>query len=311
MSYTFLDLAVDVLQTAQTPMTYQEIWQAATDAHLTEKLNSKGKTPWDTLASQLYVEVRDNPTSRFIGVGKRPVRFFLKQRERELDTAVIQGVETSETTTASGRPSAPMVERDLHPLLAYYAYANPSFNRGRAIHTKTIYHEKSKKAGYNEWVHPDMVGFYLPLEDWQTDVIELNEVSDNNALRLYSFELKRYLDKSNYREAYFQAVSNSSWAHEGYLVAADVLDDDEFRAELDRLASAFGIGIIELDPDDVDASRVLFPARRRPALDWETMNKLCTQNPDFAKFLHDVKIDFKAREVHNNKYDKVRSPSPD
>ena len=110
-----------------------------------------------------------------------------------------------------------------------------------------MYHEKSKKAGYNEWIHPDMVGFYLPLDDWRPDVIELNRLSDNNSLRLFSFELKRSLTKGNYREAFFQAVSNSSWAHEGYLVAAEILQDDEFLSELERLSLSFGIGIIHLD----------------------------------------------------------------
>jgi hypothetical protein len=71
-----------------------------------------------------------------------------------------------------------------------------------------------------------MVGFYLPLDDWRPDVIGFNRLSDNNSLRLFSFEMKKNLIKANYREAYFQAVSNSSWAHEGYLVAADILQDD-------------------------------------------------------------------------------------
>jgi hypothetical protein len=213
-------------------------------------------------------------------------------------------VKTEVTEVDRGRRSD-YQERDLHPLLTYFAYSNPPFNRGRPIFTKTIYHEKSLKAGYNEWVHPDMVGFYLPLSDWRPDVVELNRLSDNNSLRLYSFELKRCLNKANYREAYFQAVSNSSWAHEGYLVAAEVLEDDEFWAELERLASSFGIGIIQLDPTDIDASRVLFPATLRATLDWETINKLCEQNPDFAVFLQDVRIDFEAKHIHKAEYDPV------
>lgn len=196
-------------------------------------------------------------------------------------------------------------ERDLHPLLAYYANSNPSFNRGRAIYTKTIMHENSTKGGYNEWIHPDMVGFYLPLDDWQTNVIEFNRLSDNNSLRLFSFEIKKALSRANYREAYFQAVSNSSWAHEGYLVSVNIKQDDEFLAELERLASSFGIGIIQLDPSDIDASRILYPARRRETLDWETINKLCKQNKDFDKFLEDVKIDFESKKIHRYEFDEI------
>ena len=204
------------------------------------------------------MNVRDNEESRFIGVGKRPTRFFLKERQSEVAPDAIAKAEKEQAKKP--KPKVPYEERDLHPLLAYFAYANLSFNRGRPILTKTVYHEKSKKSGYSEWVHPDVVGFYFPLDDWKPDVIELNRLSDNNSLRLFSFELKKALTKGNYREAFFQAVSNSSWAHEGYLVAVDILQDNDFLSELERLASSFGIGIICLDPADLDSSSVLYHA---------------------------------------------------
>jgi len=308
MSYSYFDLAYEVLKKAPNPLTYQEVWRVASEQGLTAKLSVTGKTPWQSLGARMYVDVRDNDASRFIPVGKRPTRFFLKERAAELPADVATRLEREEVKEAKKPETKPrFVERDLHPLLAYFAYSNPSFNRGRKIHTKTIYHEKSTKAGYNEWIHPDMVGFYLPLEDWQPNVIEFNRVSDNNSLKLYSFELKRSLNKANYRESYFQAVSNSSWSHEGYLVAAEILEDDDFLAELERLASSFGIGIIHLDVEDIDSSRIVFPAKARDSLDWETINKLCEQNSDYAKFLRDVKIDFEAREIHGAKYDAIVS----
>lgn len=303
MSYSFLDLAYDVLKQADKPMVYQEIWQVAHGKGLTSQVETAGKTPWQSLGARLYVEVRDNNDSKFIKVGTRPARFFLKEREAELTLDTVSKLEKEEGKKSENKTE--YHERDLHPLLAYFAYANPSFNRGRSIFTKTILHEKSVKGGYNEWIHPDMVGFYLPLEDWRPNVIEFNRLSDNNSLRMFSFEIKKALTKGNYRESYFQAVSNSSWAHEGYLVAADVLQDDEFLAELQRLASSFGIGIIELDLADIDGSRILCPARIRESLDWETINKLCEQNRDFDKFLQDVKIDFEAKRVHRSEYDEV------
>lgn len=303
MSYSFLDLAYDALKQAPEPLTYQAIWQAAQQAGLTSKLDTSGKTPWQSLGARLYVDVRDNDNSLFIKVGNRPARFFLKERQAELPPDAVDKLDEYEAK----RPEKKMDydERDLHPLLTYFAYANPSFNRGRSILTKTIMHEKSTKSAYNQWIHPDMVGFYLPLDDWQPHVMELNRLSDNDSLRLYSFEIKKDLTKGTYREAYFQAVSNSSWAHEGYLVAAHVLQDDEFLAELERLAGSFGIGIIQLDPSDIDASRILYPARFRESLDWETINKLCEQNRDFEKFLQDVKIDFESKRIHRSDYDEV------
>ena len=303
MANSYLDLATEVLKTTKHPLTYQEIWEAAKASGLSARIKTSGKTPWQSLGAQLYVEVRDNPESQFIKVGRRPARFFLKDRHSEVPSDLVSEIEKGEVKRTTTAPK--FKERDLHPLLAYFAYANPSFNRGRSIHTKTILHEKSVKQGYNEWVHPDMVGFYLPIEDWRPEVIEFNRLSDNNSIRLFSFEIKKALSKVNYRESYFQAVSNSSWAHEGYLVAAEVLQDDDFLAELERLAASFGIGIIHLDLTDIDSSSVLYPARVRGTLDWETINKLCDQNPDFKKFIEDVKIDFESKRIHRAEYDEV------
>ena len=264
MSYSFLDLAYDVLKQASKPMVYQEIWQAAQEKGLTTKLETTGKTPWQSLGARLYVDVRDNDESKLVKVGSRPTRFFLKERQTILTPSTIANLEKEEGKQTEKKTG--YHERDLHPVLTYFAYANPSFNRGRSIFTKTTLHEKSTKSGYNEWIHPDMVGFYLPLDDWRPDVIEFNRLSDNNSLRLFSFEIKKSLTKGNYRESYFQAVSNSSWAHEGYLVAANILQDDEFLAELERLATSHGIGIIQLDLADIDGSQILYPARFRSRL---------------------------------------------
>src|SRR5689334_12855764 len=131
MAYSFLDLASDVLGKAEKPLTYQEIWQAGQDMGLASKIGSSGKTPWQTLGSQLYVDVRDNEASRFIKVGKRPARFFLRRRRNELTEAVdekVQEVDQRQPNKLFGYK-----ERDLHPVLTYFAFANPAFNRGRPV----------------------------------------------------------------------------------------------------------------------------------------------------------------------------------
>lgn len=303
MSYSYIDLAVEVLEQVPQPMVYNEIWQTAVKRGLDAKLGPTGKTPWQSLGARLFLDVRDNENSKFIKVGARPARFFLKSRKDEIKPDTVDKIEIAESKQSAKQSG--YNERDLHPLLTYYANSNPSFNRGRSIYTKTIFHEKSTKGGYNSWIHPDMVGFYLPVDDWQTKVIEFNRLSDNNSLRLFSFEIKKGLSRANYRESYFQAVSNSSWAHEGYLVAVEIKQDDEFLAELERLASSFGIGIIQIDPSDIDSSQILYPARQKETLDWETINKLCEQNKDFEKFLGDVKIDFESKRIHPAEYDEV------
>ena len=303
MAYSFLDLAEEVLKTAFGPMTYQQIWGEAKGRGLDRKVKTSGKTPWQTLGAQLYVDVRDNSNSRFVKVGKRPARFFLKSRKSDISDGVLRKIEADETKAPPVRTS--YHERDLYPLLAYFVYANPTFSKGRQIFTKTIFHERSKHKKYNEWIHPDMVGVHFPIDDWNPKTIEFSKLLDNTSIKLFSFEIKKSLHKGNYRESFFQAVSNSSWAHEGYLVAADIIQDDELLAELARLSASFGIGILHLQLLDFDSSSVLFPARSHDMLDWETVNKLCDQNRDFAKFIEDVKIDFDGARIHPSEYDKI------
>ncbi len=303
MKYSLFDFAKEVLENSDKPLTYQEIWEKGIELGLDKKLNVTGKTPWQSLGARLFVEVKDNENSEFIKLGRNPARFFLKEKKNLLSRDIIKKIELSESKQT--RDATRFAERDLHPLLSYFVYANPSFNRGRSVMTKTIYHEKSKKNGYNEWLHPDLVGFYIPLEEWDTNLIEFNRLSENNVIKLYSFEIKKTINKGNYRQSFFQAVSNSSWANEGYLVAADIKKDDDLLSELERLSTSFGIGIIQLDLKDIDSSTVYFPAKQREKLDWDTMNKLVEQNNDFAKFIQDVKIDFESKRIHKSEYDKI------
>lgn len=227
----------------------------------------------------------------------------MRSRESEISETLLQRIEIEETEKAA--PKTSYHERDLHPLLAYFVYASPTFSHGRSIYTKTIFHENSRRRGFNEWLHPDIVGVYLPLGDWKPEVVEFNQLLDKNSIRLFSFELKKSLTKANYRESFFQAVSNSSWAHEGYLVAAHITQDEDLLTELERLSVSFGIGIVSLSLTDFDSSSVLFPARSRQSLDWEAVNKLCEQNSDFEKFIQDVKIDFDSKRVHPSEYDAI------
>jgi hypothetical protein len=189
--------------------------------------------------------------------------------------------------------------KDLHPFLTYYV--NTYLN----VYTKTIYHEKSSKRTYSQWLHPDLVGINFPIGEWESEVLDFGLTLGSQLVKLYSFEVKKELTFANIREAYFQAVSNSSWANEGYLVTANILHDEEFMTELKRLTSAFGIGIIKLDIEDPDASEILFPAKHKTEIDWETVNKLSKENPDFRKFIVRIKNDMNSKEIIKEKYDKV------
>jgi hypothetical protein len=303
--FTFLDFAEEVLKAAPKPITFQEIWSVGQDKGFTAKLSISGKTPWQTLGARLFVDIRDNPATKFIKVGRNPARFFLLARRGELTAEDLKEVSKSRSTAPRKDSGFSFHERKLHPLLAYYAYTNTSFNHGREIYTKTIFHEKSRHNALNEWVHSDMVGFYCPIDDWNSKLLELNKATDKTAIRLYSFEIKKQVDRNNYREYFFQAVSNSSWANEGYLVACHVQQQDDLLSELERLSASFGIGIVVLDLDDIDSSTVLFPAKQKDYLDWETMNKLCEQNGDFETFIDDVQRDYAGRKIHPSEYESI------
>lgn len=301
----FLEFAKKVLEKVETPLIYQDIWKKGNELGIVNEISTTGKTPWQTLGAQLFVDVRDNKNTIFIKVGKRPAKFFLKSKEGSVTPEVIERID-SDIPAVERREKTTYNERELHPLLSYFAYTNSQFNRGKAILTKTIFHEKSsKKDGLSEWAHPDIVGVYIPIGDWNPEIIALNRISNSNAITLYSFELKKKLDRGNYREYFFQAVSNSSWANEGYLVAAKIAEDDELLNELERLTTSFGIGLIELDVEDIDSSRVIFHATKRKELDWETMNKLSDMNKDFKKFIKDVTDTSITSSIHTSAYDAV------
>lgn len=290
---TFLELAEKVLKEVQRPLSQEEIWQIAQEKGYADQVGSKGKTPWATIGARLYVDIRDNPNSKFTKIGQRPTRFALKE---------FAGAET----TFAEEPIVPTratkhnyCERDLHAFLTYFAYTY------QEIYTKTIYHESSSKDRYAQWLHPDMVGVYFPLHKWKLEVLEIAREVGSLMVKLYSYEIKRELTFSNLREAFFQAVSNSSWAHQGYIVAAEIAHDEEFRDELERLSSSFGIGVIKLDIHNPDDSVILIPAREKEFVDINTMNRLAAINPDFRGFLKGIKNDLTSREIRKERYDRV------
>ncbi len=306
--YTYLDLAAESLLLLNGKATVERIWDHAVQAGLAAKLRSQGQTPWATLGARLYEDVKGNPASLFVREpGRRPAEFSLRnpataraQLAAQAKTEVPPEQESRAEAPLLPAPKAgkyPYKERDLHPWLVRFA----RYGLG-GVFAKTIYHETSSKKAYSEWLHPDVVGFWFPFEEYTREVLELSG-GGFAVTRFYSFEMKRELHQGNLRESFFQAVSNSSWANEGYLAAPNVDESEEFRQELERLSGSFGIGIIELDLARPESSRILFPARHRDSIDWDGANKLARENPDFRKFLADVRIDIQNCRAHPHEYD--------
>jgi len=154
----------------------------------------------------------------------------------------------------------------------------------------------------NRWLYPDVVGMEDLGADWHQEVRDcVNQYSDKRT-KLWSFEAKLLINRSNVRECFFQAVSNSSWANFGYLVAAELEGQDTLK-ELRMLFAAHGIGLIKLDADNPAESQVLIPARERDEIDWDMANRLATENRDFLDYVKLVKQFYQTGEARQVDWD--------
>lgn len=291
--YTLKDFAEQIIKENGQPMTTSEIWQYGVQKGYDKKGGFVGKTPWVTIGQKLKIDIKENPKSKFIvNEQVRPKVFSLK-------SIPTNAIVTEKDSTSKSIPK--FDEKGLHKHLTYFAYTYLE-----RIYTKTIQHQKSSKQDkFKEWIHPDLVGVSFPVDSWDKGLIELSREMGLLPIKLFSFELKKELTSSNLREYFFQAVSNSSWAHEGYLAAAILEQDDDFHQELKRLTNSFGIGVIRLDILNPDDSEVIIPAKPKETLDWETINKLCNVNPDFKGFIEGVKDNAKITKIQKDLYDKV------
>ncbi len=195
----------------------------------------------------------------------------------ELEQLIASGVSTS--TLVVKQKVETFKERSLHRLLSDYLL-------GKNIFSKTIFHESSTRIDQaQKWVHPDMVGVEFNEFQESTTRTLLKVAETKEYVSLYSYELKRTIENDHQlKEYFFQALSNSSWANYGYLVAFYINEDLE--EEIERLNRAFGIGVIRLSPYS-DNVKILRPARKNE-LDYYTIDKMCRINNDFKNFVTKV-----------------------
>ncbi len=272
MKYTFEKLIRDTLEKSDIPLSASEIWQKAEVLGLADSVRSR----WKTIEAKIYVDLKKqrelNIESELTQVSTHPAKFGLKSKTYKTVSIPKQSKQNKGYN-----------ERDLHPLLAKFAFSNEHFK----CYTKTIYHEKSAKRakGRNKWLHPDMVGVYFPFEDYHSNTLGIINALNESAVQIFSFEMKKEIDFNNLREFFFQAVSNSSWANEGYLVAVKYSDESEFTDEMQRLNNAFGIGFIKLNIEHIEQSEILLPAKTKEKIDWATVNRLVEENQNFSDFI--------------------------
>lgn len=231
-------------------------------------------TSTDALLQQIVAEIGANKagflTQKISMTAERPRKYYFSQQSDEEKSGEIRLDEEMRESFS---------EHDLYPVLSEYLFSE------QQIYSKRIDERKSSNnrgTNGNIWLHPDVVGLKDLSRNWNRETISCISEHAYNRSSLYSFEVKKVLNMSNLRKSFFQAVSNSSWANYAYLVAADI--DDKVMEELNMLCSAHGIGVILLNTTPSE-SQILIPAKERPALDWNMIDRILGVNPDFKDFI--------------------------
>ncbi|MGN8484650.1 HrgA protein [Helicobacter pylori] len=245
---------------------------------ITNMFDCGGNTPDRSVSAFIYTALNKGEELPFLKAQEKPVLIALKGAAKE----PVLNIE---------KISAPSVkiahERDLHPFLTYMAY----YNENLKCYTKTIFHEESVKSpkGMDRWLYPDMVGVrFLHAELSNENLIAFSKKFDTLPVKLVSFELKKEISVNNCRECYFQAISNSSWANEGYLVGRHIdTHNPQLMDLLKRLHASFGIGVIDLRTDE-DKSAILLNAKYKEKIDYTVALELSDKNEKFNGFLKSV-----------------------
>lgn len=237
-----------------------------------------GKTPGSTVSACLGDLIRNGDTRvKRIKQDGGSYAYYLTKNEQNIGIDILSGETETQTVKVTKTDKAKSFdERDLHKLLSSYL-------KNTDTYSKTIFHEQSNGKDNNQiWTHPDMVGIkFLNLQTKASQNF-LRSINRVDTFKMSSYELKKEINSdSELKKAFFQAVSNSSWANYGYLVAFEF--SDSLNEEMGRLNQSFGIGIIELNANPYQ-SKILFPATYRD-LDFKTIDKLCKMNDKFNKFI--------------------------
>lgn len=272
---TIKEAILKSLEDLKEAVTHQDVYNHIISKHY--YAFTKGKTPEATISAQLgdFIRNDDSRVKRVKGKG-RTFLYYLAKFEQNLNldelTSSLEETIQSESSTKNSYH-----ERDLHLLLSSYL-------KNKNIYSKTILHEESKNSydNHQKWIHPDMVGVeFLSLKSKTTKAF-MRIINKADTLKLTSYEIKKEINTDyELKKCYFQAVSNSSWANYGYLVALEI--NDSLKEEMERLNQSFGIGIIELKSNPYE-SKVLFQSKFKD-LDFKTIDKLCKVNEKYEQYI--------------------------
>ncbi|MBX4335757.1 COG2958 family protein [Bartonella raoultii] len=192
-------------------------------------------------------------------------------------------------------------ECDLYPLLSKFLWSELK------VYSKRINEKHShNRHGYggNKWLYPDLVGIQDLSEEWHREIKDSVLQYFDKKTKLWSFEVKILINRSNVRQAFFQTVSNSSWANFSYLVASEISGIDTLK-ELRMLANLHGIGFIRLDKENFSESQIMISAKERNEINWDTANRLLKENKDFYHYIKLIRQFYQTGEIRQSDWDHV------
>ncbi len=239
------------------------------------------------------LKLQDNPDIKT--TEGRPRKFYFTE---STDKAEIDQAESHEARPTSKSNGSMLREHDLYPILSNYLYSE------FGIYSKRIddkYSKNSQGPNGNKWLYPDLVGMENLSHDWCQEIKDCVQQYADKKTKLWSFEVKIEIKRSNLRKFFFQAVSNSSWANFGYLVANDIEGPDTLK-ELRMLAGLHGIGFILLDRNPGE-SQIMIPARERNEIDWKTANRITKENNDFLEYIKLIRQFYQTGEMRKSDWD--------
>lgn len=275
---TLKEAALKSLEEINKPTNYLAVYEHIVKQKYYDFDVRGAKTPSSTISALLGDFIRNGDARvKRIKQSGGAYAYYLAKNEQNIAIDVLSS--EAENQTALSKKSTKTKtyeERDLHRLLSSYL-------KNTDTYSKTIFHEQSNGKDSNQiWTHPDMIG--VKFLNLQTPASQnfLKSINRSDTFKMSSYELKKEINTdSELKKAFFQAVSNSSWANYGYLVAFEF--SDNLHEEMARLNQSFGIGIIELNANPYQ-SKILFPAAYRH-LDFKTIDKLCKMNNEFNQFI--------------------------
>jgi len=263
MSLNLGNIVIDFLkENAGNRFTARQIAEYVVDAYpeeCTAKIDRSERISTDAeLVQQIAAEIgsRRRPRLQKKGIKiteGRPRKYFYSEKSDITEAQDADNVVIASDGVAVNSKS----EHCLYPVLSAFLWAE------LGIYSKRIDEKRSSNRRGphgNRWLYPDVVGMEDLSAGWHQEVKDCVQQYSDKRTKLWSFEVKRLINRSNIRECFFQAVSNSSWANYGYLVAEEIEGQDVLK-EMRMLFSAHGIGLIKLDAENPPESEIIVPAK--------------------------------------------------